>query len=114
MADTTGADPGRHFAHMVYFTLKDASAAAQQQLVDACHKYLSGHPGTVYFSVGSLADADRPVNDRQFHIALNVVFKNRAAHDTYQDADRHHQFIAENKDNWAQVRVFDSDIHTEI
>lgn len=107
MADTSG---DRHFAHMVYFTLKDASDAAQQRLLDACHQYLTGHPGTVYFSAGILADANRPVNDREFHVALNLVFESRAAHDAYQDAERHHQFIAENKDNWAKVRVFDSDI----
>ena len=32
------------------------------------------------------------------------------SHDLYQDAPRHQQFIAENKPNWKQVRVFDSNV----
>jgi hypothetical protein len=102
-------DDGAMLAHMVYFTLKDKSAAEKDKLVAACKKYLSKHPGTVYFSAGTLAeDLKRPVNDRDFDVALHLVFKNRAAHDQYQTAKRHEQFIEENKDNWTKVRVFDS------
>lgn len=105
MADGTNS----HLAHMVYFTLKDASPAAQQALIEACHKSLKGHPGEVYFSAGTLVpDLARPVNDRAFHVCLNVVFESRKAQDDYQVAPRHIQFIEENKPNWAQVRVFDS------
>ena len=94
---------------MVYFTLKDASPAAQQTLIDECHKYLKGHPGEVYFSAGTLVpDLARPVNDRAFHVSLHVVFDSRKAQDDYQAAPRHTQFIEANKANWAQVRVFDS------
>ncbi len=64
----------------------------------------------VYFSVGTLADLDRPVNDRQFDVALNVVFANRKAHDEYQVAPRHVQFVTEHKPTWAAVRVFDSNL----
>lgn len=98
-------------AHMVYFTLKDKSPVARQSLVDACRKYLDGHPGIVHFSVGVLADQyRREVNDREFDVALHLVFKDSASHDAYQVAPRHNQFIAECKDNWAKVRVFDSDV----
>ena len=34
----------------------------------------------------------------------------RAAHDAYQTAPAHLQFIAENKENWRTVRVFDSNL----
>lgn len=98
-----------HLAHIVYFTLHDASLAAQQKLIDECHKYLKGHPGEVYFSVGTLVpDLARPVNDRAFHVSLHVVFDSRKAQDDYQVAPRHTQFIEANKANWKQVRVFDS------
>ena len=40
--------------------------------------------------------------------ALQVVFKDKAAHDKYQDAALHLQFISENKENWKKVRVFDA------
>ncbi|MCC6419161.1 MAG: Dabb family protein [Gemmataceae bacterium] len=96
-------------AHMVYFSLKDNSPAAKEKLVTACRKYLSKHPGEVFFAAGTLArEFDRPVNDRDFDVALHLVFRDRAAHDKYQDAPRHKQFIDENKDNWKKVRVFDS------
>ena len=105
MADGTG----QHLGHMVYFTLKDSSPEAIEHLVGAAKKYLSGHPGTVYFAAGTLVpDLDRPVNQRDFHVALQVVFEDRAAHDTYQTHERHVQFIEENKDNWETVRVFDA------
>ena len=48
------------------------------------------------------------MNDRGFDIALHLVFHPKAAHDAYQAAPLHDQFIAENKDNWKNVRVFDS------
>jgi len=99
----------RLLVHNVYFALKDRSAAAQQQLIAACKKYLSRHPGTVYFACGTLAaELDREVNDRDFDIGLHVVFADQAAHDRYQDAPLHLQFIEENRANWAKVRVFDS------
>ena len=95
--------------HNVFFALKDNSAEAAGAMVDACRKYLSDHPGTVFFAVGTAADLDREVNDRDFDVALHVNFDSRAAHDEYQKSPRHLEFIAENKDNWKKVRVFDSD-----
>jgi hypothetical protein len=102
---------GSQLAHMVYFTLKERTPANVESLVAACRKHLSGHPGTVYFGVGTVVpDLDRPVNVRDFDVALQLVFESRAAHDAYQQAPRHLQFIEENKAGWAQVRVFDADV----
>jgi Stress responsive A/B Barrel Domain len=96
-------------AHNVYFALKDNSPAARQKLLDACSKYLTPHPGIGFFACGTLADElNRPVNDRDFDVGLHIVFIDQAAHDRYQDAPLHHQFVAENKENWKKVRVFDS------
>lgn len=95
--------------HNVYFTLKDRSEAARQKLLAACRTYLTGHPGTVFFACGTLAEElQRDVNDRDFDVALHLIFQDQAAHDAYQAAPRHEQFIAENRANWAKVRVFDS------
>jgi len=99
----------KQVAHMVFFKLKDSTPEGRAKLVAACKKYLSKHDGTVYFSAGVIAeDFQRAVNDRDFDVALHVVFKNKEAHDTYQDHERHKKFIDENKDTWATVRVFDS------
>lgn len=98
-------------AHMVFFTLKDSNETNRDKLVAACKKYLDDHPGTVYFSVGTLnPDLKRDVNDQNYDVALHLVFKDMKAHDTYQDHPRHKQFIEENKALWAKVRVFDSDV----
>jgi hypothetical protein len=43
-------------------------------------------------------------------VALEIVFESHAAHDTYQTAERHNAFIAENATTWAKVRVFDVDL----
>lgn len=98
--------------HNVFFALKDKSPPAIQSLIAACHKYLTNHPGTVFYAAGACSDLSRPVNDRDYDVALHVIFRDRAAHDAYQTADRHQQFIQEQKENWAKVRVFDSDAHS--
>ena len=98
-------------AHNVYFSLKDNSSSAKEKLLAACKKYLTGHQGTVLFACGTLAqELRREVNDRDFEVALHVIFQDQAAHDKYQAASRHQQFIAENKENWKKVRVFDSTV----
>lgn len=96
-------------AHMVFFTLKDRTDANRDALVAGCKKYLGGHEGTVYFSVGTRgAEFARDVNATDWDVALHLVFKNKAAHDTYQEHPRHLKFIEENKNLWGKVRVYDS------
>jgi len=107
---TRSAEP--LFGHMVYFRLKDRSPEACQRLVAACHEHLAGHPGTVLYAAGTLANSNREVNDRDFDVALQLVFANRAAHDAYQIAERHRQFVDQNRGNWDRVRVFDADVFT--
>ena len=94
--------------HVVYFTLKDPSAANIDKMLSACRKYLSNHDGTVFFAVGTRAAAyTREVNDQEFHVSLHLVFENSAAQDNYQEHPEHTKFITECKDMWAKVRVFD-------
>ena len=100
---------GSAVIHSVYFKLKQASPAAVAALVAECHDKLDGHDGVEYFQVGERGDGfDRPVNDHDFDVALLLVFRDRAAHDSYQACERHQQFIQANKDTWAAVRVFDA------
>ena len=99
-------------AHHVYFALKDRSPDAVRRLVAAARERLSGHPGTIAFAVGTVAAFDRPVNDREFDVALAIVFDSHASHEAYQKAPRHDDFIAECSANWEKVRVFDADLAT--
>jgi Stress responsive A/B Barrel Domain len=96
-------------AHNVFFKLTDPTPANVQALVAACHKYLTVQPGIEFFAAGPIcAELDRPVNDRDWHVGLHLVFVDKAAHDAYQDDPTHNVFVAENKPTWAGVRVFDS------
>jgi hypothetical protein len=98
-------------AHNVYFTLKESSAPNRARLVQACKKYLTGHPGTVFFACGVLEERlQRPVNVRDFDVGLHIIFASKADHDAYQVHPRHLQFIDENKADWKQVRVFDTTV----
>ncbi len=103
------APPGPSVMHSVFFTLKESSPEAKARLVEACKKYLTDHPGTRHFFVGTRAeDFNRSVNDVAFDVALHIVFESRQAHDRYQTAERHLAFIEENRDTWKNVRVFDA------
>jgi|YNPMSStandDraft_1061717.scaffolds.fasta_scaffold08636_3 Stress responsive A/B Barrel Domain. len=97
-----------YLVHDVYFTLKDKSPEAKAAFVQSCQKYLSGHKDAVWFAAGVRGqEFQRPVNDQEFDVALQVIFKDKAAHDTYQEHPRHLKFIEENKDKWTKVRVWD-------
>jgi hypothetical protein len=99
----------RMLMHNVFFTLKDKSPEAKQKLIVACGKYLTGHPGSILFAAGTRAEGlNRPVNDRDFDVALHIFFADQDSHDRYQESPRHLEFVEENKESWQQARVFDS------
>lgn len=101
-------------AHNVFFTLKDRSPAAIAALVAACKRYLTVQPGIVSFACGKLEpELARAVNDRDWDVGLHIIFRDRAAHDAYQDHPEHVAFVEENKPTWAKVRVFDSLVETK-
>lgn len=98
-------------AHMVFFALKDHSKESRDRFIASCEKYLSEHEGTVYFSVGTIAedkDVQEPVSVKDFDVALHVVFENKAAKARYLASERHKKFVDENLSSFAGVRVFDS------
>jgi hypothetical protein len=106
---SSSADKSAPLAHIVFFTLAESNDANRTKLVDACKKYLDKHHGVVYFGVGVNApEYDREVNDRDYDVALLVVFATAKEQDAYQTHPRHLQFIEENKSLWKKVRVFDS------
>lgn len=97
----------RALHHNVYFKLKDNSAETKGTFMAACENYLTGHAGMTAFAVGPIAEEfQRDVNDRDFDVAIQIVFENKAAHDAYMKAERHAKFIEETQPNWEKVRVF--------
>jgi len=101
---------GPHLAHSVFFALKDRSPEARETFVASCQKYLTDHEGTISFDLGTMAeDVEEPgVSVRDFDVALLVVFESKEAEAKYLKAARHLSFVAENKAQFAKVRVFDS------
>lgn len=98
-------------AHIVYFQLHEPTQANIDALVAACHEYLSEHPGCVFYGTGTRAmQYNRPVNQTDYDVALHSIFDSHAAHDAYQVAPRHLEFIEKFKSGWKSVKVYDADI----
>ena len=109
VSKSTAGNKSAPLAHIVFFTLADSNDANQAKLVEACKKYLSQHEGLVYFGVGVNApEYDREVNDRDYDVALHLVFATAKDQDVYQTHPDHLKFVEECKGLWRQVRVFDS------
>jgi hypothetical protein len=103
---TTKSEP---LAHIVFFTLAESNDVNRSKLIAGCKQYLDKHDGLVYFGVGVNApEYDRPVNDRDYDVALHLIFETAKDQDAYQTHPRHLKFIEECKGLWKQVRVFDS------
>jgi hypothetical protein len=110
-ADPEGAPPaekGPLLAHNVFFSLKDNSPEAKKAMVEDSHKYLSPIPGIVFYAAGVVSDVERDVVDRDYDVALHVVFTSKAAMEKYLAHPRHLEYVAEHRPNWNKVRVFDS------
>lgn len=100
---------GPPLAHMVFFTLKDHSKASREAFAASCEKYLKGIEGSVYFSVGIIAeDVEEPVSVKDWDVALHVVFNDKETKAKYLDHPQHKQFVEANREQFAKVRVFDS------
>jgi Stress responsive A/B Barrel Domain len=96
-------------AHDVFFELKDKSAEAKKKLVDACYKYLKSHDGVLSFSAGVRAEeVKEKVSAADWDVGLHIVFKDKASLDKYARHPDHLKFIAENRENWKGVKVYDS------
>ena len=59
------------------------------------------------FNIVDYTPFKRDVIDDSYHIALTVNFKSIEDHDVYQEDPVHLHFIAEHKDKWEKVQVYD-------
>ncbi|MBC2605860.1 Dabb family protein [Pelagicoccus albus] len=76
---------------------KDLNSLATIEVAKACY-------------VGTVSDtAKRPVVQTDWDYMLTVVLENVADHDLYQQHPTHQAFIANQKQFFGQVRVFDAD-----
>ena len=99
----------RMLAHDVYFGSRTTRPRPSRSWSSLARSTLRITLAPSGLQSGPLAEEMmRDVNDRDFDVALHVVFKDKASHDQYSRAQRHLKFIEDNKDNWKKVRVFDS------
>ncbi|MGJ8651978.1 MAG: Dabb family protein [Opitutaceae bacterium] len=95
--------------HTVLFWLKDGLSSDQITAFEAALETMKGieHAEAVYVGTPS-ATEKRPVIDTSYDYCLTVVLKDVAAHDAYQVDPIHTEFL-NNKDLWAQVKIYDAD-----
>ncbi len=103
------ADEQIKVGHMVYFELKDKSPEAKAKLVAACDKYLKGMEGIEYYGAGVRGEEFAGgANAKDWDVALTVIFKDKESYKKYEPHADHLKFIAEGKENWKGVKVYDS------
>jgi hypothetical protein len=96
--------------HSVYFWLRPGMTAAERSGFRAEVGKLAAIRTIEKIYVGAPAAlAERSVTDRSFDVALTIVFRDAAAHDTYQVDPVHLAFVDANKASWTRVQVFDSE-----
>ena len=96
-------------AHNVFFALIDNSPEKIEQMIAAGHQYLAVIPGIRSFACGARETRlARDVNDLDFDVSVHILFESKEAHDAYQVADSHNEYVARNEANWAKARAFDT------
>lgn len=93
--------------HNVYFSLHDPST--KDAMIASCKKYLSKHDGEAFFAAGTTAEHRMlKSNDREFDVAVVIVFRSKDDLVKFDASERHKAFVAENRTNWKKIRVFDA------
>jgi hypothetical protein len=96
--------------HSVYFWLKAELAPAQRARFRAeVGKLAAVRSIEKIYIGGPAAVPERSVTDKTFDVALTILFKNAAAHDSYQVDPIHVAFVEGNRDAWLRVQVYDSE-----
>lgn len=106
----TAAKPAKSMiVHQVFFWLKNSNNDLQA-VMEGC-KSIGKLKSADSYQVGVPASTTkREVIDDSYHIALTVNFKSIADHDIYQEDPIHLDFIAEHKDKWEKVRIYDFEV----
>ena len=97
--------------HTVFFKFTETSSEADiRSCADDARNLLAKVETVKALYVGSPADTEvRPVSVRDFDLSLTVLFESIPDQNVYQDHPLHDEFIANNKDNWGSVSVYDVD-----
>jgi hypothetical protein len=83
------------FSHVVIFWTKSDRPAAAEALLAGCREFLASIPGVESFHCGRMVHSQRPVVDQSYQVGLNLVFRDQAAQDAYQEHPLHLRFVKE-------------------
>lgn len=97
--------PGR-FVHMVFFWLKDSTNVSEFN--EGTRELMEGIDEVVSYHIGEPAGTPRDVVDNSYTVCLIATFASKQAQDAYQVHPLHTQYVAENKDKWIKVQIYDS------
>ena len=98
------------FLHTVHFWLKDGLTDEDKHDVLEGIQQLAESPNVARLSVRVPAGTPREVVDNSYDFQLVAEFDSSELHDAYQSADdqAHQRFIANYKDKWTKVVIYDS------
>lgn len=97
-------------AHTVLFWLKEpTNTTVRTKFESELKKLVADSQHITYHHIGSPASTDRPVIDRSYTYCLFVTFSGMEAHDKYQVEPAHKHFLAECKELWEKVVIYDSE-----
>ncbi len=81
------------FSHVVIFFTDPNNPKAADELLAGCETFLRPIPGVLTYHAGRMVPSHRPVVDQSYQIALNLVFTDKQAQDTYQVHPLHLEFV---------------------
>ena len=106
------AQPSKpHFVHAVYFWLKQDLTHEEQVTFLRGLESLVGIDTVQQGFIGQPAPTRREIIDSTYSYALVLVFKDKAAHDAYQEHEVHDRFRDECGTFWSAVKIYDSVSH---
>ena len=94
--------------HTVYFWITDDSTEAQREGFEGWLKKLTTISSIqeAYWGIPA-ATGERAVVDDSYSYSITFLFEDLAAHDAYQIAPLHCEFVEANKTLWTKVQVYD-------
>ena len=81
------------FSHIVVFWTDPAQPDAADELITGANRLLKNVPGVLQFHVGKMVPSERPVVEQSYQVALNLIFQNKRAEQTYQTHPQHVEFV---------------------
>lgn len=95
--------------HNVYFWLKEDAQDKRDEMEAALRELLKISEIKEARLGKPAATAERPVTDHSFDFNIVLTFASKADHDIYQDHADHHAFVAQCKEFWEKVIVYDTE-----